>query len=193
VPIITALLARLIYREKLTAVQWGAIVLSFGGVVVLTVLEGGLSANIGLLYIIGAAVLLSVYNLLQRRMTKSASPLQTVAFSIFFGTLMLCVFAPAAVTEASGAPPIQIVYVLFLGIFPGAVAYCAWTKALSLAGNTSSVSNYLFVEPFLTALFGYLIARERIGGSTIAGGIIILAGLFLYYFGGRIRLRRAHG
>jgi drug/metabolite transporter (DMT)-like permease len=196
VPVLTALLARAFYREKLTALQWTSIGVSFAGVVVLTALEGGLSANFGLVYIFAAAVLLSVYNLLQRRLTKTCSPLQSTAFSIFSGTIMLGIFAPAAAAKAIAAPPIQLGYVLVLGVFCGAVAYCSWTKALSLAKNTSSVSNYMFVEPFLAALFGYLFARERISLSTAAGGTIILTGLFLFYFGNRLTERftgRAHG
>lgn len=189
VPIITAILARFIYKEKLTALQYISIFISFIGVVVLTLMKGGLTADTGMLYICAAAVLLSVYNLLQRKLTKTCSPLQVTSYSIFFGTIMLCIFAPGAVTEVKTAPTVQILYVLFLGVFPGAIAYCCWTKALAIADNTSSVSNYMFVEPFLAAIFGFIFAGESVDSSTIVGGLIIIAGLFLYYFGESLRRR----
>ena len=191
-PILTALLARAVYREKLKALQYGAIGVSFLGVTVLTVLHGGLTVNGGLTYMFLSALLLSVYNLVQRRLTKTYTALQSTAISIFAGTLMLCVFLPGAVREAAAAPPIQYLYVLILGVLSSAAAYCAWSKALSLAQNTSSVSNYMFITPFLTTLLGLWLAGEPVEASTVAGGALIIAGLLLFRFGGRLtdRLQR---
>jgi drug/metabolite transporter (DMT)-like permease len=49
VPVITALLARFIAKEKLGGYQWIAIVIEFAGVLVLTLFNGVLSVNMGLL------------------------------------------------------------------------------------------------------------------------------------------------
>lgn len=192
-PILTALLARIVYREKLTPLQYAAIGLSFSGVVVLTVLRGGFTFGGGIAYMLLSAFLVAVYNLLQRKLTKSYAPLRSTAISIFFGTAMLCVFLPDAVTELAAAPPIAYLYVLILGIFSSAVAYCAWSKALSLAQNTSSVSNYMFVTPFVTTLLGLWIAGEPVELSTMAGGLLIIAGLLLFRFGPGLLQARGKG
>lgn len=186
-PIITAVLARIFYKEKLTYVQYGAIALSFLGVVVLTVLSGGFSVNFGLFYLLCAAFCLSIYNIVQRYLTKSYSSLCSTAYSIFFGTLMLCVFIPPTVEEALNAPAVQIFYILILGVLSSAAAYCAWAKALSLAKNVSSVSNYMFVTPFLTSVLAMAIAGERVERSTVIGGIIIFAGLILFTAAGKLQ------
>ena len=89
--------------------------------------------------------------------------------------------------QAIHAPPIQWVYVLILGVFSSAIAYVAWTKALSLAEKTSQVSNYMFLTPFLTSILGFLIAGEIPEQSTVIGGIIILAGVFLFNYGERVK------
>ena len=192
-PILTALLARILYKEKLKPVQYAAIGVAFLGVVTLTVLQGGFTANAGILYMLGSALLVAIYNLLQRRLTKTYTALQSTAFSIFIGTLMLCVFLPGGVAELRVAPPSALLYVLILGVFSSAVAYCAWAKALSLAKNTSSVSNYMFVTPFLTTLLGLWIAGEPVELPTVAGGALIIIGLLLFRFGERLftRKRRA--
>lgn len=182
-PIITALLARLFYREKLTAVQYAAIAVSFLGVVVLTALRGGFSVSLGVLYLLAAAVSLSFYNLIQRRLTKTYPALQSAAFSIFCGTAMLAVFLPGSVTELKTAPPAQVGYILILGILSSAAAYCAWAKAFSKAKSTSSVSNYMFATPFLTTLLALAIAGEPVERPTVLGGLIIIAGLLLFHFG----------
>lgn len=115
VPVITALLARVVCRENLRPLQWAAILVEFAGVTVLALLDGAFSLNAGLCWLLLAALLLSVYNLLQRRLTKTYTALQTTTYSIFAGTLMLAVFLPASVREVSGAPGIQFVYLTILG------------------------------------------------------------------------------
>ena len=153
---------------------------------VLTVLQGGFTLGYGLIYMLAAALLISVYNLLQRRLTRTYTALQSTAYSIFAGTLLLCVFLPGAVEELKTAPLVPILYVLFLGVFSSAVAYYAWGKAISLAENTSSVSNYMFVTPFVTTLLGMMIAGEPLELSTAIGGLLILLGLLLFRFGNRV-------
>lgn len=184
-PIITALFASLLYKEHLRKLQWAAILICFAGVVILTVLEGGLSVNVGILWLLGASFLLSWYNLLQRQLTKRYSAVQSSAFSIFAGTLLLSIFLPESISKAAAAPPIQIAYILILGIFPSAIAFITWAKAFAKAKQTSSVSNYMFVTPLLASILGVIIGHEQIELSAIAGGTVIILGLLLFNYGGK--------
>lgn len=186
VPVITALLARFVYKEKLCRFQWAAIIIEFAGVLVLVLMDGVFSINIGLIWLFLAAVSLSIYNLLQRKLTKVYTALQTSAFSIFFGTVFLAVFIPTSVKEVSSAPVIQLIYVTVLGIFSSAIAYVAWSKAFAKAKQTSQVSNYMFVTPFLTSILGLLIAGEIPSRATLFGGSIIILGVLVFNFGGKI-------
>ena len=185
VPVITALLARFVYQEKLRGFQWAAIAIEFAGVAVLTLMNGVLSINIGLLWLLLAALALSIYNLLQRKLTEAYTALQTSTFSIFFGTLLLAVFLPVSIKEVSHAPGIQLFYISMLGIFSSAIAYVAWAKAFAKAKQTSQVSNYMFITPFLTSLLGLLIA-EVPDQSTLVGGTIILFGVLVFNFGEKV-------
>ena len=131
VPVVTALLARLIYKEKLRAFQWLAVAAEFAGVAVLTLMNGVFSVNRGLLWILLAVLVLSVYNLLQRKLTKPTR-LQSSTFSIFLGTLLLAVFFRLR-SKSLARAGIQLV--MSLGIF-GAIAYVAWAKAFAKAKQT---------------------------------------------------------
>ena len=182
-PVITALLAHFFFEERLKNYQWAAIAISFSGAVILTMSNVDLTLNDGLYWLFAAALLLSVYNLLQRKLTKVYSALQVAAFSIFSGTIMLAIFSTTAIYEIKDAPAVQLFCVAALGIFSSAIAYVSWSKAFAKAKNTSSVSNYMFVTPFLTTLLGFLIAGETPDNSTILGGIIIMTGLFIFSFG----------
>lgn len=184
VPVMTALLARFIYRETLRVFQWIAIFIAFAGVGVLTLLGGTLSVNKGLLWMFLAALSLSVYNLLQRKLTKTYSALQTSTYSIFFGTLLLAVFAPASFRQVAHAPGNQLVYLAVLGVGSSAIAYVSWAKAFSKAKQVSHVSNYMFLTPFLSSVFGFLLAGEIPDRATLIGGGIILMGLLSFNLGG---------
>ena len=184
VPVITALFARFVYQEKLKLFQWIAIGIEFAGVTVLTLLNNRFSVNTGLLWLLAAALALSIYNLLQRKLTKAYTALQASTYSILFGTCLLAFFAPSAMEEVSRAPGIQYFYLLVLGIGSSAIAYVSWAKAFAKAKKTSQVSNYMFVTPFLTSILGFLLAGEVPDKATLMGGSIILLGVLLFNFGG---------
>ena len=191
-PIITAVIARIFLGERLRGVQYAAIFVSFSGVVVLTVLRGGFRADGGIGFLLLAALLISLYNFLQRRLTRDYSPLHATLISIFFGTAMLLPFAPGAVRQAAAAPPEAFFYVAMLGVFSSVIAYIAWGQALKIAPNASAVSNYMFITPFLTTLLGLWLAGEPLEASTLAGGLLIIAGLVVFRFGDRLLRRAAH-
>jgi drug/metabolite transporter (DMT)-like permease len=188
-PVITTLFARIIYKEKLKIIQYVAIIIEFIGVGVLTVMNGIFSINTGLIWLILASVALSIYNLLQRKLTGKYSAIQTSIFSIWFGTILLLIFLPDSITEIKNIPLTQIIYLIILGVFCSAVAYISWTYALKKEKNTSSVTNYMFLTPFLTTLMGILIAKEIPDFATIVGGIIIIIGMFIYNFFDKIILK----
>lgn len=179
-PIITAFLSRLFLKQRLKIIQWIAIGIEFTGILILTLYNGILSINIGILWLLLAATSLSCYNLIQSRLTKTYTALETTTYSIFLGTLMLAIFFPTSVQEVITASPIQLFYLLILGIFSSAIAYVAWSKAICLASETASVSNYMFLTPFITTLLGFIIINEKPDSGTILGGIVILTGFALY-------------
>ena len=185
VPVITALLARLVFKENLRVYQWAAILIEFIGVLILTLMNGVLSVNNGLFWLFIAALCLSTYNLIQRRLIKRYTAFQASAYSIFFGTILLAIFVPASIREIPHAPAIQFVYIAIMGVFSSAIAYAAWAKAFSLAKQTSQVSNYMFITPFLTSILGFFIAGEIPDHATLLGGGVILLGVFIFNFGGR--------
>lgn len=190
-PIMTAFMARIVYKEKLSWVQWAAIFVEFAGIVLLTSLKGGFVANEGILWLLLAAFSFCIYNLTQRKLVRRYTGLQSSAYSIFAGTIMLSIFMPEAAVQLWHAPMIAVVCVAIMGVFSSALAYVSWSKALERAGGVTSVSNYLFLSPLLSTIFGFVIAKEVPDFATMAGGTVIMAGLFLFYFGPKL-FRRKH-
>jgi drug/metabolite transporter (DMT)-like permease len=181
-PIITALLARLVFGERLSGRQWFATGLAFCGVLILSLWDGVFSVSPGLAWMLAAAFLISAHNIVQRALCKRFTALAITAYSYFIGTIFLMVFLPEASQQLRAAPPFHLALVCYLGIFPGSMAYFFWGKALSIAPKTSNVTNYMFLTPFLALVLDYAVTGALPGTATFSGGGIILTGLLIFQF-----------
>ncbi len=184
-PIMTAILAHIAFGERLNRWARAATVLAFGGILIMFLWEGAFAVSGGLAWMLGAALLISIYNILQRNLSRQCGALQITAYSFLCGTLFLLFFSPEAVEQLRAAPWSGVLLVCFLGVFPSAAAYVLWTKALAIAPKTSGVANYMFLTPFLALLLEYVVTGAAPGPATFAGGGVILAALLLYSARGR--------
>ena len=182
-PVLTAMLAWAVYKERLKKVQCFAFMLEFSGILVMTLASGSMDTNFGVLLMFTATLFLAAFNIITRKLVKKYSPIQVTIYSIFVGTLALAVFMPHSVADIRGGiPPIGYFYLFMLGVFSSALAFATWTWALKNAPKISYVTNYMFVTPFLTTLLGFLLANELPGQETLVGGALILSGLAIFNF-----------
>ena len=68
---------------------------------------------------------------------------------------------------------------IYIGVFEMGLAYLIWMKALTLAGTTAEVGNMVFLTPFMALVLVGLVVGERIGTATIAGLLLVMAGIAL--------------
>lgn len=181
----TPVLARLFYRERLRALGWAAIALAFTGICIMTLWDGAMDLNVGVVWCTGAALSLAFYNLLQRNLSRSYSPLQINAWSFFISFIPMLVFLPDAARAVMASPWWKTVIVIYMGIFPSAIAYLFWVKALAIAPKTSFTTNYMFLTPLLTAVLEFVLMRQFPDAPTLVGGAVILASLALFSYAGR--------
>lgn len=179
-PIFTAVFSLIIFKEKIKLLGWIAIAIEFCGILVLTLWDGVFTINIGIIWMLGSAICISIYNLFQRHTIKKYTALQATAYSVFAGTILLLFNLPLATTQLISAPGRHLFAILFMGVFPSAIAFLWWSKALVTAEKTSDVTIFMFVTPFLATFLGFLLIGEIPSTATMFGGVIILAGLFLF-------------
>lgn len=67
----------------------------------------------------------------------------------------------------------------YVGLFEMGVAFVLWQQAMRYAENTAQVGNLIFVSPFLSLGFIYLLVDEAIRPSTPVGLALVVAGLVL--------------
>lgn len=179
-PILAAVIALMLFHEKISIRGWLAIALEFIGIVVLTLWHGFFSIEVGILWMLLAAVLTSGYSISQRVLTKKYTALQSATYSLVGGGIMLLIFLPKSIPQLFAAPISHTLILAFLGVFPSSIAGICWTKSISLAGKTSDATNFMFATPLLSTLLAFWVAGETITFSTVIGGISIITGLILF-------------
>ena len=178
-PIFTALIARFFLKERIRPLGWVFTGVSFVGILILVLWNGALSINAGVLWILLAAITLSIYNLMQRKLTKRYSALQSCTYCFLASAIQMSPFLPSAFRNMVSAAPIVLLVFIFL-MLAASVSYLAWSKAFAIAKRTADVSNFMYLPPFIGAILAFAIFRELPDWGTVIGGVIILFGLWMF-------------
>ena len=186
-PIFTALLAATVLGERLEPIGWLGMLASFVGAALISVGEAeGDALDLGVIPILLAAIAVSVYLILQRPYLAKYGPLAFTTYAVWAGTLCTIVFLPGLVTDLGHATPQATLAVIFLGVFPTAVAYVTYAYAFSRMPAPVAVS-FLYLIPALAFLIAWLWLGEVPTLLSVIGGVISLAGIVVVNTRGRQR------
>lgn len=178
-PILTTVFAVLCLGEVLTAQRVLGFVVSTLGVVLIAYGEiGGFELTVSLMYVIAALLASSCYSILQKPFLKKYKAIEATTYVIWGGALFLLMYTPSSLQDVMHAPLAATVTVIYLGIFPAALAYVAWSYILRQMTVTHTVS-YLNLIPFLTALMGWMVMGETPAQISVLGALIAVAGVWL--------------
>lgn len=185
-PVLTAIGATFLYKERIKPIGWVAIGTAFMGVAVLLLWGGDVSYSTGIWWICAAAFVFCCYNLLNRKLLSMGyNAVECVTWSMTCGAVLLLPFAGDAVGQVAESSVEALLVVIYLGSMPSATAYLLWSKAFSLAKKTSDVTNYQFLTPLISTLLGLVILAEIPGISTVVGGMIIIVSIVVFGLKGR--------
>jgi drug/metabolite transporter (DMT)-like permease len=189
-PIFTAIFASFMLRERVTALRYGGIVLGFIGAILIFFGEGeDVAVEPAALLILLAAVVFALFFILQKPLLQSYSPLQVIAMAVWIGTLLMIPASLEVVSEFREAPADAKAVVVYLGVFPGALAYAAWSYVLSKIPANKAASFIYCVGP-TTVLIAWLWLDEVPTVLSLVGGAVALTGVVIVNTLGQSRSRR---
>ena len=177
-PLMMLLLARLLFREKSGWRALCCVGLGFVGVCVLVVSGGGVGdvrLSIGVAVALATAFSFALFCVL----IKHASFPVTAGMFLFnlFGLMFLLCLLPLYPMQWA-VPLKDMVLLVYLGVFPTAVAFILWNKALRMI-PTGRSSNCALMVPILSLAFISLLLKEHIAPLQAVGMAIVLVSVFL--------------
>jgi len=178
-PVFTALLSVLFLRERLSPLGWTGIFLAFAGVSLIALSGGkGLQFSPGALLILLSAAVAAIYSILSKQSLRRYRAIEFTCYSIWAGTLPMLVFLPSLLRRFTVAAPPATFAVIYLGIFPAAIAYVLWNYALARM-PASLLSSFLYLSPVIASLIAWVWLGELPALLTMVGGGIAIVGVIL--------------
>lgn len=184
-PLVSALLAALIFRERLTLQRIFGVLLGFAGVaaVVLSHPGAGLaSAGVGDLLIICSVVSFAAGGAMVQRLAREIHPLTICWVSYCIGTILLVIHTAVGPSEVSAATLFPgwwpWALVLFSGVFATALCNVVWNQAIATIG-VARTAVFLYWVPIFGVLFAALLLGEALTVWHFAGFVAVMGGTYL--------------
>ncbi|MEV6176704.1 DMT family transporter [Streptomyces sp. NPDC052016] len=177
-PLLIALLGSRLLGDAMPPRLLAGMAVSFAGAVTVGLSmsgEGG-SSVLGVVLCLLAAVAYAGGVVAQKPALGSASALQVTTFGCLVGAVVCLPFAGQLVREAGEAPVSATLNMVYLGVFPTALAFTTWAYALART-TASRMGATTYAVPALVVLMSWLALGEVPGVLTLAGGGLCLAGV----------------
>ncbi|MFI6250970.1 DMT family transporter [Streptomyces sp. NPDC051016] len=177
-PILIALLGARLLGDPMPPRLLAGMAVSFAGAVTvgLSMSGGGGSSVLGVVLCLLAAVAYAGGVVAQKPALGRASALQVTTFGCLIGTVACLPFSGQLAGEAADAPLSATLNMLYLGVFPLALAFTTWAYALART-TASRMGATTYAVPALVVLMSWLALGEVPGVLTLAGGVLCLAGV----------------
>jgi drug/metabolite transporter (DMT)-like permease len=184
-PLFTTLLSIVVLKEQVGIHRWSALAIGFIGVLIITHPGAG-TMNMGALFGIANAVLISTVAIAIRRMSVSESAETLTLYQM--ATITVCT---VCLLPLGFAPPHwpDLALLAFAGAGNG-VAQFWWTRSLSIA-PPSAVVPFNYLSLVWATILGFAIWGDRPGESLLFGSVIVVAsGLYILWRETAARRRR---
>jgi drug/metabolite transporter (DMT)-like permease len=197
-PAFVAMFGALLGYERIQRYAWAGIGLTLAGVG-LVVLGSGKPLDLGSemlgdLLILVVTMMWALYTVFSQRLLTRYSSVKLNALAMPVGAAFLLIVAtPSLAATAPTLPDIPGTVWLVLaasGILAVSLSYIIWYRGLQVLGATRTAV-YANLVPVLAAIISYVFLGEVLGWQFWTGMGLVLAGVTLTRFGGKLLKRRS--
>lgn len=186
IPILTALVAFFVIREKLNKRQWLGSLVALSGVGFVVLSSGALEFSnttlLGNLLIAVSAITFSVYAVLSRREAfRAVHPVEMIFIASVCGAI---VNLPFAIADYQHTPWLESASVLSLVAMAGSIVaitlyYIGFQFLIRKFGPSVATTN-LYLLPVSVMIWAFIILREIASFPLIIGAVIALLGVTIF-------------
>ncbi len=182
-PIQVLIIARLRGQERITPRKALGMAIALAGVAVLKAFDppGGAGATwTGDFVVLLAGLSFALFTVFGKEVTGQYSNITMNTYAYVGGGLALL---PLTLWEAGHQPLTHAsagawLAALYMALFPSVIAYLIYYHALAHM-TASRVAAFSYLQPVFASAMGVVILGETLGAPVIAGGLVILTGVYL--------------
>jgi drug/metabolite transporter (DMT)-like permease len=177
-PVLIALLAAMFLGEKFTVFLGLGLALAFGGVALIafSTSDGGDRDVLGVVLCLLSAVVYSISLILQKPLVGRLPAVHITWLACTVGAVACLPFAGQLVRETADAPASSVWWLVYLGVFPTAIAFTTYAFALKhMSASNLGITTYLV--PPITIVMGVIFLSEAPPTMAYAGGALALIGV----------------
>ena len=179
-PIVLVIISIPMLGQKIGWISIGAMVLSFAGVVLIS-LQGGTGAGdarnrLGIILALSTSVIWAFFWIFNMR--DRADPVVRLFLNFLFASLFLLaggLFRQPFLPDSSQA----WLAAVYVGFFEMGVTFVLWLLALQHAATTDRISNLVYIAPFLNLFIVNRVLEEQIFLTTLLGMILLVSGILI--------------
>lgn len=179
-PVLIAVLAAIFLNERFTAYLVGGLALAFAGVGLISLSadssEGSSHDVLGVALCLLSALVYSISLILQKPLVAKLPAIHVVWLACTVGAVVCLPFLGQLIDEARDAPVSSSLWLVYLGVFPTAIAFTTYAYALRhMTASSLGVTTYLV--PPITIVMGLVFLDEAPPTMAYVGGALALVGV----------------
>ncbi|NOT05785.1 MAG: DMT family transporter [Anaerolineales bacterium] len=198
-PAMTAILSKIVFKEHFSKIKIVSILLSLGGIVLVSGAYDPAVWNLnplGIIFGLISGLMFAIYNLEGKHASDTNIDSWTaLLYSFAFATVFLLFFNLGNDLLITGKAPFADMLWLgnsipgwgllfFLGVAPTLGGFGLYTLSIRYLSPTTS-NLIATLEPAFTAIWAYFLLNEILTGMQLIGGMLVLTGVILLRFGER--------
>lgn len=178
-PLLVAVMATSILGEHSSIRTWAGLLVAFAGVSLIGLARPGDERDVvSIALCLLAAAASAVGVILHQPLLSRLSGLQVTWLACTAGTIVCLPYGGALTHDLASAPGRDTALVIFLGVFPTAIAFTLYAYAMSHMSVSSFAASTYLVPP-LTIAMAWFVLDESPAPMALLGGALCLAGVVL--------------
>ncbi|MFC6044406.1 DMT family transporter [Nocardioides hankookensis] len=177
-PVLVAVLAAIFLDERFTVYIGLGLALAFTGVGLISLSSSESSDHdvLGVALCLVSAVVYSISLILQKPLVAKLPAIHVTWLACTIGAIACLPFIGQLVDQAGDAPTSSVLWVVYLGVFPTAIAFTTYAFALQhMSASSLAITTYLV--PPITIVMGVVLLDEAPPAMAYVGGVLALVGV----------------
>jgi len=179
-PIVLVIISIPLLKQKISLKSIGAMVISFSGIIVIS-LQGGSGVKnpenrLGIVLALSTSIIWAIYFIYNARDNKD--PVARLFLNFLFASILLLAIGLLR-GNLLALTPQAIGSAIYVGVFEMGITFVSWLLAMQYAPTADRISNLVFMAPFINLVIVRLVLNETIFLTTLYGIILLISGILI--------------